>query len=60
MMQISEQKLDEFISLYQKEFGIILDKKIAYDKALRLLGLIKIIYLPELINKNHEEHRTKI
>ena len=45
-MQISEKDLKEYKHLYKKEHGIDLSNKKAFDKALRLVNLMRIVYLP--------------
>ncbi len=58
-MQITDSQLNKFIELYQKEFGVLLDQKSAYQKGLRVLQMMKAIYKP--ITKNdYEKYRTEI
>jgi hypothetical protein len=45
-MEISSEQLESFRSLYIKNFGIELPPQEALEKALSLLGLMKIIYRP--------------
>lgn len=52
-MQISEDQLNKFINLYQQRFGIELDRQSAYEKAAKLVQLMKIVYKP--ITKNDYE-----
>lgn len=58
-MQITQTQLDKFIELYQKEFGVILDRESGYKKGLQVLQIMKSIYKP--ITKNdYEKYRTKV
>lgn len=59
-MQIPEAKLDEFILLYQKRFGVMLGRDQALEKALKLLNFMRVIvgkdwsvkmYKPDKIEK---------
>jgi hypothetical protein len=43
-MNISDEKLDEFIELHKKEFGITLSKSEAEEQAKALISLIRIVY----------------
>jgi hypothetical protein len=43
---ISEEALQEFMQLYQEEYGVELDKKTATDLAVNLLTFFKTIYRP--------------
>lgn len=42
-MQMSEHHLTEFISLYEKHFGIVLDRQTALEKGLQLCRFIEIV-----------------
>lgn len=58
-MQITDTQLNKFIELYQKEFGVELDRESAYQKGLQVLQMMKSIYKP--ITKNdYEKYRTKV
>ncbi|MDQ3089786.1 MAG: hypothetical protein M3Q24_01360 [bacterium] len=58
-MQLSEKQLDKFISLYQKNFGVALDRETATEKGVRLINLVSLVYKP--INENkYEKHCKKI
>ena len=56
-MKISEAQLDKFITLYQQRFGVELDQKSAYEKAINLVQLMRIVYKP--ITKNDHEKYSK-
>lgn len=51
-MLLSDQQVEEFRKLYLKEYGKEISFDEAKDRAIRLIGLYKAIYLPELINNN--------
>jgi len=53
-MVISAEQLERFKVLYKKRFGKELADQEAYDKALKLISLMKLIYrpLPENIAQN--------
>lgn len=42
-MQIPEAKLDEFIVLYQKHFGVVLARDQALERATKLLNFMRIM-----------------
>jgi len=60
-MQIKDQDIQNYIDLYQQEYGVLLDKKTAFEKGSRLVRLMQITYLPNLRKlNNNEKFRTKI
>jgi hypothetical protein len=42
-MKLSEEKLDEFIEIYHRKHGVVLDRQDAYDKAIRLMRLVELV-----------------
>ena len=52
-MQITDKQLDRFIQIYQKNFGILLDRESAYKKGVRLAEVM------QLILKNNYAQDTK-
>ena len=42
-MQIPEAKLDEFILLYQRRFGVVLGRDQVLEKGLRLIRLVEVV-----------------
>ncbi len=42
-MQIPKVKLDEFIQLYQKHFGVVLTRDQALEKASKLLYFMRVV-----------------
>jgi hypothetical protein len=42
-MKLSDEMVDSFIELYQKVYGKTLERQDAYDRASRLLRLIKVV-----------------
>lgn len=60
-MRLTDQDIQKYIDLYQKEYGVLLDKKTAFEKGSRLIHLMQTTYLPNLrkIN-NYEKFRKKI
>ena len=45
-MQISDEHLEKFKEVYFKEFGEKLTRQEAFEKALRLINLIRVITRP--------------
>lgn len=43
-LMISEEAIEEFKSIYEKNFGEKLEKKVALEKAVKLLNLYKAIF----------------
>ena len=43
-MQIPEAKLEEFMTLYERRYGVHLSKKDALERALRLLGFMRTVF----------------
>lgn len=54
-MQISEHKLDDFIELYQENYGVRLSRKMALERGLRLVRLVELTYSS---NQNENENPT--
>ena len=52
-MKITDQQLDAFILIYQKNFGVLLDRESAYEKG------IKLVVATELILKDRHAFRDK-
>ena len=48
-MMISDEYIEEFQKIYEKEFGEKISHKEAYDKFLRLVNFMRAIYYPEPI-----------
>lgn len=42
-MQLSDHHIDEFIVLYKKHYGVVLDRALAIEKGLELCRLIKLV-----------------
>lgn len=42
-MTLSDHHLDEFIALYQKHYGVVLERNLALSKGLGLCGLVRIV-----------------
>ena len=42
-MQLQDQHIDEFISIYQKCYGVVLERAEAMDKSLKLCRLIELV-----------------
>ena len=45
-MQITDQELNEFIDLYEREFGKSLKRGAAMEMAVRLITLVQLILRP--------------
>ena len=52
-MQITDHQLDKFIEIYQKHFGIELDRESASEKGRKLVDILQII-----LKENHEKHTS--
>ena len=44
-MQLSDHHLDEFIGLYQKHYGVVLERAVALEKGLQLCRFVEIVTL---------------
>ena len=42
-MQLSDQHIDEFIKLYEKHYGVVLDRAEAEEKGMELCNFIRIV-----------------
>ncbi len=60
-MVLSDEDIEKFQTLYKSEFGIEIGKEDAYEKGIKLLRLMSIIYKPmtqeefDLIQKHRIE-----
>ena len=52
-MQISDQKLEEFRTLYMAEFGVDLGREEALEAGITIVRLVKAVYEP---SGNENEH----
>lgn len=43
-MKISKEQLTKFKEIYREQFGFELDDETAYDLALKLLNLMRLVY----------------
>ena len=50
-MRLSDELIDSFIDLYKQVYGEVLDRDDAYERAVRLLRLVRVVkstyYSPE-------------
>lgn len=52
-MQILDQHLDEFIQLYEKHYGVVLDREEAEKKGMELCNLVRIVsFSPESVSED--------
>ena len=58
-MQITDKQIERFIHIYQRHFGVLLKREIAYEKCLQLVNLVKAIYKP-IKKTDYEEYSKKI
>ena len=42
-MKISEEQLQEFVDIYEREFGVTLDKQAANEEAQHVLNLLRAL-----------------
>ncbi len=56
-MQFSEKQLDDFIALYQKEFGDKIDRAEALRQATDLVSLVRLTYVP-ISQKDFKKYST--
>ena len=60
-MVLSDEDITKFQSLYKSELGLEISKEDAYEKGIKLLGLMSVIYKPmtekeyELIQKHRKD-----
>jgi len=54
-VQITDKQLNKFIQIYQKHFGVLLDRESALKKGLKLVEVTRLI-----LKENHEKYTKKI
>lgn len=42
-MRITDQQINAFIQIYQKNFGVVLDRESAYTKGIKLVEVMQLI-----------------
>lgn len=42
-MKLSDQHIDEFIALYEKHYGVVLDRDVALAKGLQLCRFVELV-----------------
>lgn len=47
LIGLPQQAIVEFCEIYRKEFGVVLENDIAFEKANRVLGLFRILVQSE-------------
>lgn len=52
-MQLSDELIEEFIELYKKHYGVVLDREVAVKKGVQLCRLIELVEF----NPNEYEKR---
>jgi len=55
-MELSDEAIEEFRTMYQKHYGVAITKEYARDIGERLVGLVKAVYFPR---KLHRDESTK-
>jgi hypothetical protein len=55
-MTLSDRYLDEFIALYQKHYGVVLERNLALSKGLKLCALVRVV---EEIESNGNEYAKR-
>ena len=44
-MQLQDHHIDEFITMYQKHYGVVLERAEALEKGLKLCRLVELVSL---------------
>lgn len=42
-MKLTDQHIDEFIALYQKRYGVVLDRAVALEKGIQLCRFVELV-----------------
>ena len=51
-MQLADRHIDEFIELYQKHYGVVLERAVALEKGLQLCRLVELVaFKPKNVNE---------
>ena len=58
-MQIPEVKLDEFVTLYQNRYGIILQRGEALEKATKFLNFMRVVVGPLTEHENENVYEKR-
>lgn len=54
-MKITDEKIEEFRKIYKEEYGEEISREEAYERAVKLLQLMKIAYRPFRNKEEYEE-----
>lgn len=52
-MTLSDHHIDEFIALYQKHYGVVLERAVALEKGLQLCRFVELVVFEP---KNENEY----
>lgn len=58
-MQLQDQHIDEFIALYQKHYGIRLERSIALEKGLQLCRFVELVCVEPKNETGYERDKTR-
>lgn len=56
-MELPAQHLDKFIALYERDFGVVLDRQTALEKGLKLCRLVELVVFD---NEDEKYGRNKL
>lgn len=59
-MQLKDQHIDEFITLYKKRYEVTLEPSEALEVGLRLVKLVELVSLVPNKNEHEDERMDKI
>ena len=54
-MQLTDRHIDEFIALYEKHYGVVLDRLVAMDKGIQLCRFVELVCSNNEINEYGEK-----
>ena len=51
-MQLQDRHIDEFIALYKKHYGVVLERSVALEKGLKLCRFVElVVFEPKNVNE---------
>jgi hypothetical protein len=58
-MQLSDRHIDEFIVLYQKHYGVVLERAVALEKGLQLCRFVELVVFEPENGNEYDRNKTR-
>ena len=55
-MRLEEKHIDQFIELYERKYGVLLEREEAVDMATRLVGCVRVVESNAFTSDEHMKY----